>query len=184
MEGRWPPKARYFWPLVLTLFVADCTTKGLAVEALAPAPASHPIAGSFVRLTLLRNPGAVFGIDLRPYVGSWARPLLVLTGLAVIGVLLRFYRVMAPQTRLAAAALGVAVGGAIGNLVSRLRSPLGVVDFIDVGVGTHRFWVFNVADAGITIGALMLAAWLFREELLAPHRPERSLPAPPGSPPG
>ncbi len=161
------PKARYFWPLLLILFVTDCTTKELAVERLDPAPASQPIADSFVRLSLVHNPGTAFGIDLRPYIGSWARPLLVLTMLAILGVLLRLYWGTAPRARFAAAALGLTAGGAIGNLFDRLRYPLGVVDFIDVGVGTHRFWTFNIADAGITVGALMLAVMLLREEQTA-----------------
>lgn len=55
-------------------------------------------------------------------------------------------------------------GGAIGNIFDRIRFRAGVVDFIDVGLGNHRFWIFNVADAGITIGALVLAFTLLRAE--------------------
>jgi signal peptidase II len=156
-------KGRFFWPLLLTLFVTDCTTKDLAVEHLDPAPVTQPIVDSFVRLTLVHNPGTAFGFDLRPYIGAWARPFLVLTMLAMFGVLVRLYWMTAPRARLAAAGLGLAAGGAVGNLVDRLRYPLGVVDFIDVGVGAHRFWIFNVADAGITIGAVLLAILLLRE---------------------
>lgn len=43
--------------------------------------------------------------------------------------------------------LALVAGGAMGNLIDRLRSPRGVVDFIDVGIGDARFWTFNVADA-------------------------------------
>jgi signal peptidase II len=71
---------------------------------------------------------------------------------------------------MAAAALGLACGGAIGNLIDRIRFPRGVVDFIDVGVGSHRFWIFNVADAGITLGAIVLALMLIREETPAHPR--------------
>jgi signal peptidase II len=48
--------------------------------------------------------------------------------------------------------------------MDRLRSPQGVVDFIDVGVGSWRFWTFNVADACITLGALGLMAALWRAQ--------------------
>ena len=60
--------------------------------------------------------------------------------------------------------VGVALvtGGALGNLLDRLRSSAGVVDFIDVGVRNVRFWTFNVADMGITIGALLLLLALGR----------------------
>jgi signal peptidase II len=162
-------KARYFWPLLLVLFSADCTTKDLALEHLVPTLVPGPIVDSFVQFKLVHNPGTAFGFDLRPYLGSWSRPALILVMVAVLLVLMRIYRVTAPRARLAAAALGLACGGAIGNILDRLRFPDGVVDFIDVGIGTHRFWTFNVADAGITVGALMLALVLLREQ--PAHRP-------------
>jgi signal peptidase II len=49
------------------------------------------------------------------------------------------------------------VGGRGGNLVDRIRSPLGVVDFIDIGLSSWRFWTFNVADSAVTVGAIVLA---------------------------
>jgi signal peptidase II len=62
------------------------------------------------------------------------------------------------------AALGLAWGGAAGNLIDRFRGTNGVVDFIDIGVGTVRFWTFNVADSAVTIGAITLAFVLWRED--------------------
>ena len=55
----------------------------------------------------------------------------------------------------------VVVGGAIGNLLDRIRLRDGVVDFIDIGFGDVRFWTFNVADTAVTIGAgcLVIALW-------------------------
>ena len=61
-------------------------------------------------------------------------------------------------------ALGLAFGGAAGNLVDRFRSPQGVIDFIDIGLGEVRFWTFNLADSAVTVGALVLAWSLSREE--------------------
>lgn len=161
------PKARYFWPLLLVLFAADCATKNLAVQHLAPGLETERVVDSFVRLTLIHNPGTAFGFDLRPYLGGWARPALALGMIAVLVLLFRVYWSTAPRARLAAAALGLACGGAIGNIFDRFRFPLGVVDFIDVGVGMHRFWIFNVADAGITVGALLLALAILRDETLS-----------------
>ena len=60
------------------------------------------------------------------------------------------------------AALGLITGGAVGNLADRLRSPRGVVDFIDMGLGDYRFWTFNVADVGVTVGAALLLYILLR----------------------
>jgi signal peptidase II len=54
--------------------------------------------------------------------------------------------------------------GAFGNLLDRLRHEKGVVDFIDMGTATWRFWTFNVADLGVTLGAMLLALLLLREE--------------------
>ncbi len=52
----------------------------------------------------------------------------------------------------------------MGNLLDRLRSPRGIIDFIDVGIGDARFWTFNVADVGVSIGAVLLAMVLWRED--------------------
>ena len=60
--------------------------------------------------------------------------------------------------------LGLAWGGAAGNLLDRLRGPHGVVDFIDIGVGNIRFWTFNVADSSVTIAVLLLAWVIWRED--------------------
>jgi signal peptidase II len=91
---------------------------------------------------------------------------VIFAGLAVAAILalLVLYRRTAPEARLRAAALALVAGGAMGNLLDRLRSPLGVVDFIDVGIGDARFWTFNVADVGVTVGAVLLAMVLWREE--------------------
>lgn len=158
------PKTRYFWPLSLILFVTDCSTKDLAVEHLSDAAGPQSIVDSFIRLTLAHNPGTAFGFDIRPYVGEWARPLLIAGMSLVLLALVRVYTTVPARSRLAAAALGLAVGGAMGNIFDRIRFRAGVVDFIDVGIADHRFWVFNVADAGITVGALLLAFALLREE--------------------
>ena len=71
----------------------------------------------------------------------------------VLGVL---YRKKGQSDRRRAVGVALVVGGAIGNLVDRLRSGAGVVDFIDLGVADVRFWTFNIADVGITLGALVL----------------------------
>jgi signal peptidase II len=66
------------------------------------------------------------------------------------------------QGRLTAIAL--IVGGALGNLVDRVRHEHGVVDFVDIGVGAVRWPVFNVADVAVTAGAVVLALSLWRED--------------------
>jgi signal peptidase II len=158
------PKARCFWPLLLILFVTDCATKDLAVDRLDAASGPTPIVDSFLRLTLVHNPGTAFGFDLRPYIGDASRAVLIGSMLVVLVALLAVYRRAPTRAKLFGAALGLTAGGALGNLVDRIRFSQGVVDFIDVGIGSHRFWIFNVADAGIAVGALLLAILLLREE--------------------
>ena len=154
----WLPKTRVFWPILLTLLIADCASKELAETYLAPEHTPHEVIGSVVRLTLAHNFGGAMGLSFGPY----SRIGLALAALLALFVLGQLY-VRTPVTaRLRAAALALVVGGAIGNLGNRLLSPRGVTDFIDVGVHSWRFWTFNVADAGITIGAALLIVALSR----------------------
>jgi signal peptidase II len=124
----------------------------------------HEVLGEVVRFTLAYNPGAAFSMSL----GQYSR--LIFGGFAVVAlvVLWRLYRLTGAGVRsgdrLRVLALGLAFGGAAGNLIDRFRSPFGVVDFIDIGIRDVRFWTFNVADSAVTIGALVLAWSLSREE--------------------
>ena len=151
-------KARLFWPLAITLLVADCSTKNLAVEHLSPAHVPHAVVGDWLRLTLDYNPGAALGVTLGPY----SRVGFAVLAICALAVLINFYRATPPSETSRGFALALLMAGAAGNLLDRLRWPLGVVDFIDVGVGAHRFYTFNVADACITAGAVALAVVLWR----------------------
>ncbi|MEO8448514.1 MAG: signal peptidase II [Gemmatimonadota bacterium] len=145
-------KARIFWPLMAVWLLTDCTTKELAVAGLVPY-APEPVVGDFLRFTLAFNRGAAMSIS----VGEHSR--FVFSGLAIaaVTVLAMLYLRTPAKARLQALALALVIGGALGNLFDRLRSNQGVVDFIDIGLGEHRFWIFNVADIGVTVGALLLA---------------------------
>jgi signal peptidase II len=155
-------KARWFWPVSATLVLADCSTKELVESVLRGQPGPRAVLGDWLRLTLVFNPGAALNLDL----GSWSR--IVFSALASIAIILlfRLYQRTAPNAALRAAALALVAGGALGNLLDRIRSPLGVVDFIDIGVGDTRFWVFNVADVGVTVGAVLLAIVLWQGDRL------------------
>jgi signal peptidase II len=154
------PKARRFWPLFCLVLLTDCATKRAAEAHLVPAHVPHELLGELVRLTLAYNPGAAMSLSL----GEHSRvgfSLLALTALLVLG---QVYRQTSPGDRLAAAGLALIASGALGNLLDRLRSPRGVVDFIDVGIGDLRFWTFNIADIGITCGAILLVLALQRAQ--------------------
>jgi signal peptidase II len=155
-------KAQRFWPLVLAVVVTDWATKLVAVDRLSPAYVQHPVLGDVVCFTLAYNTGAAMSISL----GDYSRVAFTLLSLAALVVLGRIYRGARPDDGTIAVALALVCGGATGNLIDRLRSARGVVDFIDVGAGSYRFWIFNVADVGVTVGAALLTAILWRRESL------------------
>ncbi len=151
-----PHRARVFWPLFSVWVVADYVTKRMAESRLTPHVPTN-IAGEWVRFTLNYNTGAAMNISL----GDASRVVFTILALVMIGVIFGMYRRTPVNETAQPAALALIAGGALGNLLDRVRSIRGVVDFIDVGVGDSRFWTFNVADAGVTTGAilLMLVLW-------------------------
>ena len=116
--------------------------------------------GSWLRFTLVFNPGAAFGTRL----GDASRWIFTALAVMILVVLLRMAHRSAREEGWKLLALGLICGGAIGNLIDRLRWAQGVVDFIDVGVNEHRFWVFNVADSAVSVGAVLLVIILWAEE--------------------
>ena len=161
MTGAWPTasKTRIFWTAALVVIALDVATK-LIVQNTLNYLEPRQIVGDLVRFTLVYNKGAAFSMSL----GSQSR--WIFGGFAVIAlvILWRLYRQGSPGDHIRALALGLAWGGATGNLIDRIREPRGVVDFIDVGVGTVRFWTFNVADSAVTIGAVLLALVLWHDD--------------------
>ena len=155
-------KAKAFWPLLFTLVFADCTTKRLAEQHLVPEHVPHEVVGDVVRFTLAYNRGAAFSFSL----GEYSRVGFTLIALGVLVALGSVYRSTPSKDRVQAVALALVAGGALGNVMDRFRSPggtyRGVVDFIDIGVGGWRFWTFNLADVGVTCGAVLLALLLVR----------------------
>jgi signal peptidase II len=120
----------------------------------------RPVLGDFFRLTYTHNPGAAFGINL----GEHSRLFFLALSIAALGVLGWMYRSTPRGDMLRLAALALVCGGAIGNIIDRFRYEAGVVDFIDVGFGTHRFWIFNVADSAVSVGAVLLLFSFYLEE--------------------
>jgi signal peptidase II len=145
-------KARWFWPLALALLFTDCATKR-AVEQRLTVGEPQPVVGDVVRFTLSYNTNAAMGLQLGGPSRRAVLSVLTLAALLVLGVL---YHRTRPSERLRVIGVALVAGGALGNLVDRIRSSAGVVDFIDVGVANVRFWTFNVADMGITVGAVLL----------------------------
>ena len=156
------PSARLFWGAALVVIPLDFVTKRLAERFLFPPHIPHEIIGDVVRFTLAYNPGAAFSMSLGPPAVS----RVIFGAFALIALVVRWklYRESRDTERMKVLGLGLAWGGAAGNLIDRVRSPLGVVDFIDIGVGSTRFWTFNVADSAVTVGAVMLGWVLLQED--------------------
>ncbi len=146
-----------FWAIILLVVATDAATKTWAASTLLPRHTPHSVIGTVVQFTLSYNPGAAFGMS----VGAYSRWFFAILALIIIGVLLHTTRELVDESRIASIGLPLVIGGALGNFLDRLRYRDGVVDFIDIGVGSVRFWTFNVADTGVTLGAccLIVALW-------------------------
>jgi len=166
--ARGSSNGRLFWTAGVLVIVLDVMTKLLAERYLTPHVPKR-VFGDFARLTLAYNPGAAFSMHLGPY----SRYIFGAFAVVALVILWRLYRNSPPRDVLRVLALGLAWGGAAGNLIDRFRSPAGVVDFIDIGVGDVRFWTFNVADSAVTVGAVLLAWVLWQEDRAAARAASR-----------
>ena len=145
------------WLAFLLTFVFDQGTKVLVQQSL-HFRESVQIIGSFVQITYIHNPKGAFGL---PIGGKLF--FVIFSVLASFFILYYLFKI--PREKVwSKGALALILGGAVGNLVDRFR--LGeVIDFIDVGIGTTRWPIFNVADSADTIGVvLLLYALLFKRE--------------------
>ena len=108
-----------------------------------------PIVPGLLRLIYVQNTGAAFGMF------QGRSPVILVLAVAVIILLLYYFREAIAASRWLALALGLQIGGAIGNMIDRLNHGF-VVDFINV----PHWPTFNVADSAVTVGVIMLAIYL------------------------
>ncbi|MBN1423729.1 signal peptidase II [Candidatus Fermentibacteria bacterium] len=128
----------------------DQGTKAL-VNSRLPLYDSIPVIGHVVRITHTRNPGIAFGVSFG-ILSGW-----FLTAVTVCGVVaITIYLVrQSPLGWRRSVMMGLILGGAIGNLIDRLRWGE-VVDFLDIGLARYRWPVFNVADSVVVVGVVLL----------------------------
>jgi len=141
------------------IIVLDQFTKLLVLQFMPLYSAIEVIPG-FFNLVHVRNTGGAFSI----FAGAdsvWRQSLFIGLTLFVVVILLFAYGKVRPEDRWTRTAYALITGGALGNLVDRLRFGE-VVDFLDCFVGAYHWPAFNVADSAITAGALMLAISLLR----------------------
>ncbi len=151
-HGLFQNKLAFAWLLMSVVIITlDLWTKGLATESLT---LYRPLElTTWLNMTLAHNYGAAF--SFLSDAGGWQRWLF--TGLAAVVtlVLIVWLLRLQPGEKLTAAALGLIIGGAVGNLIDRINNGY-VVDFIDVYYRDWHWPAFNLADSAITGGVILL----------------------------
>jgi signal peptidase II len=140
----------------------DQLTKHLVNANMSYADRIEVIEGFFY-LTHVRNPGAAFGLfaDAEP---TLRIGFFLVVSVIAIGIILSFLRQLAPGDRLSAMALGMILGGAVGNLIDRIRFQE-VVDFLHFRLWGGYTWPdFNLADTFIVVGVGILVLELIAAE--------------------
>lgn len=143
------PRWVIFAALAIAIVVADQVTKGLVVSALGPGERVD-VLGDLLRIVHGRNSGMLFGLLPQSAMA------FAIVSLGVIGLIV-WYHSRVGRSLFTSIALGLLLGGAIGNLIDRLRYGA-VVDFVDMGIGSWRFYTYNVADAAISTSIVILVA--------------------------
>jgi signal peptidase II len=152
--GRYRGKLRLFL-IVAALVVALDQLSKLCVRAHLALGESLPITGR-LSLTYIGNTGSAFGLLAN-------RTFLLITiGVASLLIILLFLRYLSPATTLSMVSIGLIWGGAVGNLIDRLRFSY-VTDFIDIRLWSNFHWpAFNIADAAITVGVFTLIYYFYK----------------------
>ena len=141
--------------VAVTAFVLDQLTKAIVV-AQVPRGTSWPDSG-FFRFTHIGNTGSAFGLF------DGRNSFLIVGAILGLVVLVLFYRAHPNPGVLIKVSMGLMIAGALGNLTDRVLRDH-VVDFVDVG----PFWIFNVADASISVGLAVLAVSVLLFDQSAP----------------
>jgi signal peptidase II len=138
-----------FYLIALGVIILDRVTKLAIVEALRLGQ-GIPVVPGFFDIVFILNPGAAFGF-LATLSDQVRNPLFILISVLAV-ILIVFYHTRYLRSRhLVSVALGLVLGGALGNLIDRVHYGM-VVDFLDLHVGPYHWPAFNVADSAISIG--------------------------------
>jgi signal peptidase II len=143
-----PRRWALFGVLAIGIVVFDQLAKAWIVGNLAVGDRPTQVLGDWVRIVHWRNSGILFGM-LPQSAAAFAIASLVVAGLIVL------YHARAGRGLFVTLALGLLLGGALGNLIDRVRYG-SVIDFVDMGIGAWRFYTYNVADAAISTSIVLL----------------------------
>ena len=144
--------------VALAVIAIDQIVKFIVSAALPLGGAWSPFAGPnpFIQIIHAANTGVAFGLFQN------LGPIFILVPLSISGAILVYARRLHDTQRFMAVALGFTLGGALGNVIDRVRIGY-VIDFFDVGIGSLRN-ASNVADWCIVLGVILLAIAMWREE--------------------
>ncbi len=147
--------------LAILVLILDQASKWQVAKSLALWSVT-PVIPGFFNLSHIVNRGAAFGF-LNRADSSWQVWFFVAASVVALAIILKILASTGPNDRVLRLSLGLILGGALGNLADRVR--LGqVVDFLDFYLGSSHYPAFNVADIGITLGAVGLAVSLLRKK--------------------
>jgi len=150
------PNALNWLLLSAVVIVLDQLSKWWALTALQPAGTPHPVIPGFLNWTLAFNKGAAFSFLAAS--DGWQRWFFVLLAVVISGVLVTWLSRTARSDWKTALPVSLIIGGALGNLIDRLHASQ-VTDFIHVYFREWNYPVFNLADCGITVGAVALVVF-------------------------
>ena len=149
------PRGRILWWLTALIVAVDQASKAV-VRAMLPLYDSVSGIPGLLDITHVRNEGVAFGL-FNTYDLPYKAVLTTVLALLALAGITYYARHLRPHEWLARTGLSLILGGAIGNLIDRVTMGY-VLDFVDVYWGDWHFWAFNVADASITIGAVLVFA--------------------------
>jgi len=167
MNGGRGMRSGYVW-IMAGVVALDQATK-LLVDRLMELHESRRVIDGFLRLTYVRNRGAAFGILSDADLPFQAGVFSVLSLAALAAIALYAWR-LPVESRLPKAALALIMGGAVGNLIDRMRLGY-VIDFVDAHLGQYHWPAFNVADSAITIGVVLLVLDMLWHPQPSPEAP-------------
>jgi signal peptidase II len=150
------PNALVWLWLSATVIALDQLSKVWALQALPPAGLPHTVIPGFLNWTLAFNTGAAFSFLAGG--AGWQRWFFAVLALVVCSMLVVWLARTPRRDWRTGMPLAMIIGGAIGNLIDRLHAAQ-VTDFIQVYFRQWSYPVFNLADCGITVGAVMLIAF-------------------------
>jgi signal peptidase II len=157
-----------FGPLVLAfgIILADQISK-IVIRTYLLAWDVLPVVPEFFNLVHIQNRGAAFGF-LSHGPGQWQPIFFIIITIAAAAIILSLMGTGQRQDRMFQFSLGAILGGAVGNLIDRIRFGV-VTDFLDIYIGKFHWPAFNIADMAISCGALLLLIAVYRKGRHASH---------------